>query len=68
MLFKLFATSVLVFGFILIFSHSLSYLKDVAYDHYAPLFVVQLHADLGDDLIRLLKVGALQFYLKCAHY
>ncbi|EDW64877.1 protein croquemort [Drosophila virilis] len=36
---------------------AIDYLKDVAYDHYAPLFVVQLHADLGDDLIRLLKLG-----------
>lgn len=34
-----------------------SYLRDVAYDHYAPLLSVQMRAELDDDYIRLLKVS-----------
>ncbi|EDW12930.1 uncharacterized protein Dmoj_GI17939 [Drosophila mojavensis] len=32
-------------------------LRDIAYDHYAPLFTIQLYADLTDDLIGLLKLS-----------
>ncbi|EDW04670.1 GH23397 [Drosophila grimshawi] len=35
----------------------IDHLKDIAYDHYAPMFMYQLYADLDDDHIRLLKLG-----------
>ncbi|EDW77275.1 uncharacterized protein Dwil_GK18212 [Drosophila willistoni] len=36
-------------------------LNNVAYNHYAPLFVLQMHAELDDDLISLLKSGLIGF-------
>lgn len=34
-----------------------SLFKNVAYDHYAPLFTMRLHAELDEGLTKLLKVG-----------
>ncbi|KAL7738886.1 hypothetical protein ACLKA6_010313 [Drosophila palustris] len=35
----------------------IDYLKDVAFDHYAPLFVVGISGDLDDRLVGLLKLA-----------
>ncbi|XP_030383292.1 protein croquemort [Scaptodrosophila lebanonensis] len=35
---------------------AIDYLKDVAYDHYAPLLVLQMQAELNDELISLIKL------------
>lgn len=42
-------------------------LRDIAYDHYAPLFTIQLYADLTDDLIGLLKVSSNIIALSLSH-
>ncbi|XP_017033703.1 protein croquemort [Drosophila kikkawai] len=36
---------------------AIDFFKDVAYNHYAPLFTMQIHAELDDSLTSLLKLA-----------
>ncbi|KAH8273707.1 hypothetical protein KR018_010262, partial [Drosophila ironensis] len=35
----------------------IDFFKDVAYDHYAPLFTMKMHGEIDDDLTKLLKLA-----------